>query len=343
MNPVLDRYKTPESNLFLMTRFRETPYHQAISDSVEYAAKAFGLEFVRADDKNFPGTVLWDRVQACIDACHYGVAVFEAIDETEFNPNIALELGYMRALKRQCLVLKEQRLKNLPTDLCGEVYKPFDSMNISATLLAQMADWFKEVGVRKRDQEELVVFVSTGGTCRCAIAKAIVRQLLARTKDSGRIRAESRAVHRPILRTGTKAGISAVKNVLGSDLLSDHRTRRAGVGFLFEADLILAMDARVLRELGNLYREYQGEAADMAAVEEELRRKMFLVTEFFGSSGNIEDPYIDQTVAAYEKCVNTLKRLIAPKINVLTAYLSDAASNPTLKRTVAFGNRRLSP
>jgi len=343
VNPVLDRYKTPESNLFLMTRFRQTKHHQEIPKSVEYAARAFGHEFVRADDKNLPGSVLWERVKACLDACHYGVAVFERIDESEFNPNIALELGYMRALDRKCLLLKEERLRTLPTDLCGDVYKAFDSMDIRATVLAQMADWLKEIGVRKRDDEGVVVFVSAGGTCRCAIAKAIVGQLLERTKDSGRVRAESRAVRRPILRTATDAGVSAVKDVLAADLLSQHRTRRAGVGFLFEADLILAMDAQVFRELGNIHAEYEGEVTDRTAVKEELRRKTFMVSEFFGSSGDIDDPYVEGTVEAYRKCASTLKAPIAPQIEMLTAYLSDATSNTAMKRTVAFGSRRLSP
>ena len=343
MNPVLTRYKAPESNVFLMTRFRETPYHQEISDSVEYAVKTFGLEFVRADDKNWHGSGLWERVQSCLEACHYGVAVFEEIDEAEFNPNIALELGYMRALRRQCLVLKEKRLKSLPTDLCGDVYKVFDFMNISATILTQVADWLKEVGARKRDQEALVVFVSRGGTCRCAIATAIVRQLVARTKNSERIRVESRAISRPVLGTVTEACILAVRNVLGADLLSDHRPRRAGVGFLFEADLILAMDAGVLHELENLHREYQGDAAERATVEEELRRKMFLVTDFFGTSGDIEDPYLEGSVSAYEGCVSALQELIAPRIGSLSTYLLNATSSTAMKRTATFGSRLLSP
>ena len=56
------------------------------------------------------------------------------IDEHEFSPNIAFELGYMRALNRQCVILKETRLKSLPSDLCAEAYKEFDCMNISDTI-----------------------------------------------------------------------------------------------------------------------------------------------------------------------------------------------------------------
>ena len=339
MNPVLERYKAPESNVFLMTRFRDAEYHQEISSAIQYAVKAFGLDFVRADDPNWPGPVLWERVQNCLDACHYGIAVFEAIDETGFNPNIAFELGYMRALKRECLLLKEKRLKSLPTDLCGDVYKEFDSMNISYTILSQMTDWLKEIGARKRDHERLVVFVSTGGTCRCAIAKAIVTKLLKGTKDWPRIRVESRAMHGPTLRTATREGISAVKNTLGEDMLSNHRARKVGVGFLFEADLILAMSERVRDDLLNIHLEYQGDARDREVVAEEIHRKTCLVTNFFKSSGDIDDPY-GKGLPAYEECVNNLCKIIMPQINCLTGYL--LAPNPPMKRTVAFGGRQLS-
>jgi hypothetical protein len=51
-NPVLrlPSFKVPESNVFLMTRFRNTPYHQAISEAVTEAVHAYGLELVRADN-----------------------------------------------------------------------------------------------------------------------------------------------------------------------------------------------------------------------------------------------------------------------------------------------------
>jgi len=200
-NPVIERFMVPESNVFLMTRFRETECHHEISRAVSDAVKAFGLHFVRADDLNWSALTLWDRVRSCLDACRMGVAVFETIDEDDFNPNVSLELGYMLAQDRRCLLLKEKRLKRLPTDLCGHLYKEFDSRNISATILGHMADWFQEQGVRKRDDEKLITFVSTGGTCRCAIAKAILGHLLGKTKPqfryriAGHVGTESRVSH----------------------------------------------------------------------------------------------------------------------------------------------------
>lgn len=232
-NPVLERFKVPESNVFLMTRFRETEYHAEISRAISDAVTTFGLEFVRADDRNWSALTLWDLVCYCMDACRLGIAVFETIDEDDFNPNVSLELGYMLALNRTCLLLKEKRLERLPTDLCGHRYKEFDSRDIAATVLGQVADWFQEIGVRKRDGEKLITFVSTGGTCRCAIGKAVLRHHLAKTKC--RVRVESRAISEPTLGLATQAARTAVRNITGEDLLKEHRPRRAGAGFLYEA------------------------------------------------------------------------------------------------------------
>lgn len=346
-NPVLNRFKVPESNVFLMTRFRETEYHSEISRAVSDAVRAFGLNFVRADDPNWSALTLWDRVRSCLDACWLGVAIFETIDEEDFNPNVSFELGYMLARDRDCLVLKEKRLKKLPADLCGHLYKEFDSRNITGTVVGQVADWLQEIGVRKRDGEKLIVFVSTGGTCRCAIAKAILGHLLGKTKPKFRYRLESRAMWEPSLGSATQAARTAVQKVTGADALEEHHPRRAGSGFLFEADLILAMDHGVLDGLLSAHCEYPGAEADRATVEQEIRSKSFLATEFFGSSGEVSDPYPDngdnKSLKRYHDCAQFLSMLMSTGLDRLFEFLSRSAPNPAVKRTVAFGARRLSP
>lgn len=141
-NPVLKvgSFKVPDSNVFLMTRFRNEDYHNDISNAVTDAVRAFGLELVRADNRDITADSLWHKVQFCMEACHFGVAVFEDIDDRYFNPNVSLELGYMRALKREFLILKEKRLQKLPSDLCGDLYKEFDVFKIRPTILGQIAD-----------------------------------------------------------------------------------------------------------------------------------------------------------------------------------------------------------
>jgi protein-tyrosine-phosphatase len=347
-NPVLAQFKVPEWNVFLMTRFQETLYHSEMSTAVAKAVRAFGLEFVRADDPNWLALSIWQRVQFCLEACHLGIALFESVDQPDFNPNVLFELGYLLGLGRNCLLLKEKRLRQLPTDLGGHVYKEFDSRDIERTILGQVADWLKELGVRKRDGERLIVFVSGGGTCRCAMAKAITRELLENRKDALGLRVESRAasLSGPSLSTATNAARKVVQRRFDKDLLGDHHPMRAGPAFLFEADLILATDRDALSRVENLASDYPGTPENQALVRDELRRKSHLLTEFFEGTGDIEDPWPhrnDPSLQKYEECADHLFDLISRGIEKLIQVAAGGHLNQALERTIAFGARRLSP
>jgi hypothetical protein len=71
----------------------------------------------------------------------YGLAVFEVIDEHEFNPNISLELGFMYALSRRCLLLKDRRMPRIPTDISGRIYRDFDVSDLQASVSNQVSEW----------------------------------------------------------------------------------------------------------------------------------------------------------------------------------------------------------
>jgi protein-tyrosine-phosphatase len=346
-NPVfkLTSFRVPESNVFFMTRFRKTDYHQAISDAVAEAVRAFGLELVRADDPNLAGAVLWTKVQFCMEACHFGVAVFEDIDEGDLNPNVSLELGYMMARERTFLLLKERRLPKLPTDLCGHLYKEFDSFDIRPTVLGRVAEWLKPTGARKLDNEKLVIVASYGGTDRCAIAKAISDHLLDQNQFPPDYRIASRAAFNISGAAAAKSGIEVVQQRLGKDLLGNHRPRRAGVALLFEADLILATDTQVLSKLRESSRSYPGSDVDKALVRDEIHEKTYLLSEFFGRHGDIEDPYPDrqdtESKRKYEKCFDDLYVLISGGLPRLIDFLERDRPSTAKLRTVNFGDHRL--
>jgi nucleoside 2-deoxyribosyltransferase len=97
---------------------------------------------VRADDRDYTGD-LWSNVELCMRCCQLGVAVFEDIDERDFNPNISLEVGYMMALRRRVMLLKERRLTALPADVVHKLYRPFDMFHIEATVSAEFSRWVK--------------------------------------------------------------------------------------------------------------------------------------------------------------------------------------------------------
>ena len=66
------------------------------------------------------------------------------IEQEEFNPNVALEVGYLIALRKPLLLLKDKTLKNLNTDLIGKLYKTFDPHDISGTVPQQLHIWLKD-------------------------------------------------------------------------------------------------------------------------------------------------------------------------------------------------------
>jgi len=129
-----------ERNVFVMMRYREEKYFRAIEKTVRTALEAHELtaHFAKDCDR---ATTLWDNVRVYMDGCRFGVGVFEEIDEHDFNPNISLELGYLMAQGKRCLLLKERRMPRLPTDICGFLYKDFDIFAIQESITKQINSW----------------------------------------------------------------------------------------------------------------------------------------------------------------------------------------------------------
>ena len=96
------------------------------------------------------GTSLPRSAVSSSAACQYGVAIFEDIDQREFNPNISLELGYMLGRQKRCLLLKEQRLPRLPSDIVGHLYRPWDAFRAETTVAAQVDQWLStDLGLKE--------------------------------------------------------------------------------------------------------------------------------------------------------------------------------------------------
>ncbi len=136
----LEDHPDPAGNVFLMMRFLDTPQMNDIHDAIRRSLSARNLHAIRADDRDYTGE-LWTNIEVCMTGCQRGIAVFEDIEQREFNPNVSLELGYMLGKRRRCLILKERRLPELPTDVVHRLYKPFDMFNIDETVRAQVLRW----------------------------------------------------------------------------------------------------------------------------------------------------------------------------------------------------------
>src|ERR1039457_800504 len=148
-------YPASQKVAFIMMQFGKTKAHNAIVASLRNELGSHGIKAVRADHKEYHEDLFWN-IMTYIYGCEFGIAIFERLEMDEFNPNIALEVGYMMALKKPILLLKDRTLKNLNTDLIGKLYKTFDPQAISGTLAPKARQWLKDKGFIKSDKEQQV-------------------------------------------------------------------------------------------------------------------------------------------------------------------------------------------
>ena len=145
-----------DHNVFLMMRFRSGDQYDEIHKAVLEGMARHGLSVLRADDKDYTGD-LWENVCLYMLGSRYGVAVFEEIDLREFNPNVALELGFMIAHDKRCLLLKDKRMPRMPADVVGKLYKEFDTYDIRASIDKAVDAWTRDMGLYPGESETLWV------------------------------------------------------------------------------------------------------------------------------------------------------------------------------------------
>lgn len=131
---------------FLMMRFGRTQAHDQIVAGIKKALDPLGITVVRADDKQYHDD-LFPNVLTYVYGSGFGIAVFERIETEEFNPNVALEVGYMFALKKHICLLKDKTLKTLHADLVGKLYRVFDPLDPVETIPKELTQWLKDKGL----------------------------------------------------------------------------------------------------------------------------------------------------------------------------------------------------
>jgi hypothetical protein len=137
------KHPDPAKVAFLMMRFGKTKTHENIVAGIRTALEPFGIAAVRADDNQYHDD-LFPNVLTYIHGCGFGIAVFERIESEEFNPNVALEVGYMLALKKNVCLLKDRTLKTLQADLVGKLYRVFDPADPGGTIPNELSPWLTD-------------------------------------------------------------------------------------------------------------------------------------------------------------------------------------------------------
>jgi len=153
----LDRFRSdyPDSKkaAFVMMRFGDTSAHTAIVKAIRDVLKRFGIAGLRADDREYHEDLL-PNVETYMHGCGFGIAVFERIEAEQFNPNVGLEVGYMRALCKPVCLLKDKTLKQLQSDLIGKLYKEFDILHPNETVPDQVESWLSDHELIGRPNQE---------------------------------------------------------------------------------------------------------------------------------------------------------------------------------------------
>ena len=119
-----------DNSVFVMTKFpepsdSEAPALQAVIDCVTEAIKARGYVPRIATERDFHEW-LWGNVTVFLLGCRQGVAIVEDKYRPEFNPNVAMEWGWMRGMGRRVLFLREEGFKNDRADWSGVINHAFN-------------------------------------------------------------------------------------------------------------------------------------------------------------------------------------------------------------------------
>jgi hypothetical protein len=136
-----------EQNVFIMTRF--VPGNRLLEQldaELRKVLREHGLNPLRADDKMYMrDRNLWNNVCVYMLSCKTGISILEDRVSDEFNPNVALEYGFMRALNKPVLLLADIGFRNLRADIIGTLREQFDITDIAGTIRSPVEKWLREI------------------------------------------------------------------------------------------------------------------------------------------------------------------------------------------------------
>jgi nucleoside 2-deoxyribosyltransferase len=135
-----------EKNVFLIMRFKNEAPFPDIVEAVRSTCAAKGLDVIRSDDKEYTDDLL-DNVLTHMYACDYAIAIFDEINYREFNPNVALEVGFYVAKCKRVLILKDQAIASMPADIVGTSNKTFNTYDAKQTIPPQVNKWLQDYGI----------------------------------------------------------------------------------------------------------------------------------------------------------------------------------------------------
>lgn len=146
-----DDHPEYNKNVFIMTRFvSENRLLEELDFEVRRVLRSNGLNPLRADDKMYlRDRNLWNNVCVYMTCCKYGIAILEDRIANEFNPNVAIEYGFMRALNKPVLLLADTGFRNLRADIIGTLREQFDITDIKGSVDKPIITWLTELNLKQ--------------------------------------------------------------------------------------------------------------------------------------------------------------------------------------------------
>jgi hypothetical protein len=141
-----EKYPDPKKLGFLVMRFTAAKPFAKIVEIIKQTGEQHGLEIIRADENEFHAD-LWGNVRTHLHGCGFGIAVYERIETNEPNANVGLEVGYLMAMNKPVLLLKDKTVETLQADLAGKLYKQFDPHDPEGTIPDQLTKWLEDYGI----------------------------------------------------------------------------------------------------------------------------------------------------------------------------------------------------
>lgn len=126
-------------NIFLIMPFGNDQVLVEVRTSLTKMLKPLGFNLIRADDKEHEGG-LWDNICVHMLGCSRGIAIFKEVKNVPYNQNVAIEIGFMLALRKHVLVLKDGALPTLPVDLIHHLYHTVDFSDLNS-IEREVKEW----------------------------------------------------------------------------------------------------------------------------------------------------------------------------------------------------------
>lgn len=181
---------------------------------------------------------------------------------------------------------------------------------VAGIILAWLSHWKKKkpsliarfIGrvFSKDSNEKMLIYLSSGGTCRDPMAKAITLKELKNKELDFSLRVEGMGLGPLSSNEVSFAAKHAIKELYNEDLLQDYKPEQVSKELLDEADLILVMDHSLMEH--KLFQDILPSG------------KTYIFKDFFGLRGDITDPYPDgkdqETLSRYIECASEIRSII---------------------------------